>query len=301
MIAASADPGVPLGRPDAWPAPGKLNLFLHVVGRRPDGYHLLQTAFQFIDLADEVRLFRRPSGVIERLTELPGVAAEEDLVVRAARLLAREADHDGPGVAIEVTKRLPMGGGVGGGSSDAATVLVALNEVWRVGLSGERLAALALSLGADVPVFVGARACWGEGVGEVLTPIEPPERWYVLVHPGAAVATAEVFKAPELTRDSPAITIRSFLTTGGRNDCEPVVRGRFPVVAEALDWLGRWVPGASARLTGTGACVYAAVADEGAALDVLARLPTRWTGWAVRGINRSPLAARLEAERAAGA
>ena len=288
--------GAPLGRPEFWPAPGKLNLFLHVVGRRADGYHLLQTAFQFIDLADQIRLFRRPSGVIERLVDLPGVAAEDDLVIRAARTLVAATGHSGPGVAIEVSKRLPMGGGVGGGSSDAATVLVALNEVWRLGLPEERLAALALSLGADVPVFVGARACWGEGVGELLTPIEPPEHWYVLVHPGVHVATADVFKAPELTRDSPAITIRGFLTTGGRNDCEPVVRRRFPVVAEALAWLDGFGP---ARLTGTGACVYAAVADEATARDVVARLPTRWTGWAVRGINRSPLAARLEAERAA--
>jgi 4-diphosphocytidyl-2-C-methyl-D-erythritol kinase len=299
MSESSCAPGAPLGRPESWPAPGKLNLFLHVVGRRADGYHLLQTAFQFIDLADQIRLFRRPPGVIERLVDLPGVAADDDLVVRAARLLAMDSGHDGPGVAIEVSKQLPMGGGVGGGSSDAATVLVALNEVWRLGFPLERLAALALALGADVPVFVGGQACWGEGVGERLTPIEPPEHWYVLVHPGVQVATADVFKAPELTRDSPTITIRGFLTTGGRNDCEPVVRRRFPVVAEALDWLGRWVPGAPARLTGTGACVYAAVADEAAAHDVLANLPTRWNGWAVRGLNRSPLAARLEAERAA--
>ena len=298
MSAAWADPGVPLGRPDPWPAPGKLNLFLHVVGRRPDGYHLLQTVFQFIDLADQIRLFRRPPGIVERLADLPGVAANDDLVVRAARLLARHAGHPGLGVAIEVTKRLPIGGGVGGGSSDAATVLVALNEVWGLGLSERRLAEIGLELGADVPIFVGGRACWGEGVGELLMPIEPPERWYVLVHPGVAVATADVFKAPELTRDSPAITIRGFLTSGGRNDCEPVVRQRFPVVAEALDWLGQWAPGAPARLTGTGACVYAAVVDQRAAHDVLARLPTRWTGWAVRGVNRSPLAARLEAERA---
>jgi 4-diphosphocytidyl-2-C-methyl-D-erythritol kinase len=296
LSASHGAAGEPLGHPDPWPAPGKLNLFLHVVGRRADGYHLLQTAFQFIDLADRIRLFRRPPGIVERLVDLPGVAAEDDLVIRAARLLARVADHRGPGVAIEVTKRLPMGGGVGGGSSDAATVLVALNEVWGLGLPEERLAGIGLELGADVPVFVGGRACWGEGVGERLTPMDPPERWYVLVHPGVPVATADVFKAPELTRDSPTITIRGFLTSGGRNDCEPVVRERFPVVAEALDWLGRWAP---ARLTGTGACVYAAMADEAAARHVLAHLPARWTGWAVRGINRSPLAARLEAERAA--
>lgn len=177
-------------------------------------------------------------------------------------------------------------------------MLVALNHLWGLGLPAGRLAGIGLELGADVPVFVGLEACWAEGVGERLTPTGFPERWYVLVRPDATVPTSEVFKAPELTRDSPTITIRDFLTTGGRNDCEPVVRGRFPVVAEALDWLGRRAP---ARLTGTGACVYAAVADRQAARDVLAGLPARWTGWAVRGLNRSPLAARLDAERAGGA
>jgi 4-diphosphocytidyl-2-C-methyl-D-erythritol kinase len=287
-------PGEPLGRPEPWPAPGKLNLFLHIVGRRPDGYHRLQTAFQFIDLADEIRFFRRPAGVIERLGDVPGVPADVDLTVRAARLLAERAPPDASGVAIEVTKRLPVQGGVGGGSSDAATVLVALDALWGLGLGPETLARLGLGLGADVPVFVRGRAAWAEGVGELLTEVDYPEAVYLLVRPDATVSTAEVFKAPELTRDSPEIKIRGFLTTGGRNDCEPVVRRRFPAVAEALDWLGRFAP---ARLTGTGACVFAAMPDVPSAREVLEHIPARWTGWVVRGMNRSPLAARLALER----
>jgi 4-diphosphocytidyl-2-C-methyl-D-erythritol kinase len=288
------DRGEPLGRPDAWPAPGKLNLFLHVVGRRDDGYHLLQTAFQFIDLADEIRFFRRPDGVIERLGDVPGVAPEADLTVRAARRLASRASAGLPGVAIDVIKRLPMQGGVGGGSSDAATVLVALNELWGLRLDDEELAGIGLELGADVPVFVRGRAAWAEGVGEQLTAVDFPEPVYLLVRPDATVSTADVFKAPELTRDSPAITIRGFLMAGGRNDCEPVVRKRFPAVAEALDWLGRIAPG---RLTGTGSCVYAAMPDEAGARAALNQLPARWSGYVVRGMNRSPLIARRVLER----
>lgn len=287
-------PDSPLGRPDPWPAPGKLNLFLHVVGRRADGYHLLQTAFQFIDLADELRFWQRPPGVIERAADLPGVPADDDLCVRAARLLANRAGTR-PGVAIGLTKRLPMQGGVGGGSSDAATVLVALNQLWGLGFSTDELARLGLSLGADVPVFVHGRAAWAEGVGERLEPLDLPEPVYLLLRPDATVSTAEVFKAPELTRDSPAIKIRDFLLTGGRNDCEPVVRRRFPAVAEALDWLGRFAP---ARLTGTGSCVFAALPDEARARAVLDGLPSRWTGYVVRGLNRSPLLARCRLEQA---
>ncbi len=288
--------GEALGLDLAWPAPGKLNLFLHVVGRRPDGYHLLQTAFQFIDLCDEIRFFRRPPGVVERLGNVPGVAPEADLAVRAARHLLAARPESSAGVAILVQKRLPMQGGVGGGSSDAATVLVGLNELWGLGLTPGALAAVGLELGADVPVFVGGEAAWAEGVGEQLTPLALPEPVYLLVRPDATVGTAEVFKDPELTRDSPTIKIRDFLATGGRNDCEPVVRRRFPVVAEALDWLGRYAP---ARLTGTGSCVFAAMPDAARAHAVLAELPPRWTGHVVRGLNRSPLVARCERERVA--
>ncbi len=288
------DRGEPLGRPEAWPAPGKLNLLLHVVGRRDDGYHLLQTAFQFIDLADEIRFWKRPAGVIERLGDVSGVPAEADLTVLAARRLASRAAAGLAGVAIEVDKRLPMQGGVGGGSSDAATVLVALNALWGLGLDDDTLAGIGLELGADVPVFVRGRAAWAEGVGEQLTPVDFPEPVYLLVRPDATVSTADVFKAPELTRDSPAITIRGFLMAGGRNDCEPVVRKRFPAVAEALDWLGRIAP---ARLTGTGSCVYAAMPDEVSAREALNQLPARWSGYVVRGMNRSPLIARRVLER----
>lgn len=284
----------PLGGPIPWPAPGKLNLFLHVVGRRPDGYHLLQTAFQFIDLCDEIRFWRRPAGVVERIGDVPGVPPEQDLVVRAARALLAVSRGPGHGVAIEVDKRLPMQGGVGGGSSDAATVLVALNQLWGLGLTRDELGGIGLKLGADVPVFVHGRAAWAEGIGEVLTPVDFPEQCYALVRPDASVSTSEIFKAPELTRDSPVITIPGFLKAGGRNDCEPVVRRRFPAVAEALGWLGRNAP---ARLTGTGSCVYAAMPTEEDARAALAGLPERWTAYVVRGLNRSPLAARSELEQ----
>jgi len=282
-----------LGGPEPWPAPGKLNLFLHVVGRRPDGYHLLQTAFQFIDLSDELRFWKRPPGVIERLGEVSGVPADLDLTVRAARALAARASK-GVGVAIEVRKLLPVGGGVGGGSSDAATTLVALNRLWGLDVPADELARLGLSLGADVPVFLQGAAAWAEGVGERLTPVGFPERVYLLIRPDTAVSTAEVFGAPELTRDSPELTIRGFLTTGGRNDCEAVVRRRFPEVAEALDWLGKF---AAAKLTGTGSCVFAAMPDEESARAALAELPGRWTGYVVRGLNRSPLVARSRLEQ----
>jgi 4-diphosphocytidyl-2-C-methyl-D-erythritol kinase len=282
-----------LGRAEPWPAPGKLNLFLHVVGRRADGYHLLQTAFQFIDLCDEISFRARPARVVERIGDVPGVPPESDLTVRAARRLLDLATAGCAGVAIEVRKNLPMQAGVGGGSSDAATTLVALNELWGLRLSPEELAAIGLELGADVPVFIHGHAAWAEGVGDKLTPVDFPEPVYLLVRPDVAVSTAEIFKDPELTRDSPVITIRDSLTTGVRNDCEPVVRRRFPAVAEALDWLDQFAP---ARLTGTGSCVYAAMPDEASARSALGNLPARWTGHVVRGINRSPLLARWRLE-----
>ena len=277
-----------LGHPYPWPAPGKLNLFLHIVGRRLDGYHLLQTAFQFIDLCDELSFWQRADGVIERVGEVPGVPAGADLALRAARVLA--AQHRvRAGVGIELRKRLPVQGGVGGGSSDAATVLVALNRLWRLDLAVKALSALGLGLGADVPVFVGGQAAWAEGVGDRLTPIDPPESAFVLVRPDCAVSTAKIFQAPELTRNSAPITIRAFFESGGRNDCEPVVRARYPAVAQALDWLGRF---SAARLTGTGSCVFASVPDAGRAREIVAQVPERWQGFAVRGRNRSPLLER---------
>ena len=284
--------GESLGSPQPWPAPAKLNLCLHIVGRRADGYHLLQSAMQFIDLQDELRFFKRPAGAVERVAGPAEIPAERDLVVRAARLLATKASGN-PGVAIAVTKRIPIQGGLGGGSSDAATVLVALNRLWNVGLSEDELAQLGVALGADVPFFVRGRAAWAEGVGEILTPVELPENAFLVVKPQAAVSTVEIFQAPELTRDSPVTTIGAFLAGGGRNDCAATVRGRYSEIAEALEWLAEF---GDARLTGTGACVFLSVADDTAARTLLARLDPRWQGYSVRGSNLSPLLRRLQAE-----
>jgi 4-diphosphocytidyl-2-C-methyl-D-erythritol kinase len=284
--------GVSLGEPLPWPAPAKLNLCLHIVGRRADGYHLLQTAMQFIDLCDELRFYERPDGVIQRVAGPVTIPEDVDLSIRAARLLAQEGGRS-VGVGIELVKRVPSQAGLGGGSSDAATVLVALNRLWQLELDIERLAALGLKLGADVPVFVRGHAAWVEGVGEVLEPAEYPESWYIVVKPQASVSTAEIFQAAELTRNSPITTIRAFLAGGGRNDCTSTVRGRYPEVAEALDWLQVY---GEARLTGTGACVFAAMPDEMRARAVKAQLPARWTAFVVRGVNRSPLLDRLAGE-----
>lgn len=283
----------PLGSAEAWPAPAKLNLCLHIVGRRADGYHLLQSAMQFVDLTDELHFYERAAGVIERIAGPTEVDAEADLVVRAARLLAAHSGVNA-GVGVRLNKRIPMQAGLGGGSSDAATVLVALNRLWRVNLPIDRLVELGLSLGADVPVFIGGQAAWAEGVGERLTPIDAPENVYFVIKPQAAVSTAEIFQAPELTRNSAVTTIRAFFAAGGRNDCTSTVRARYPEIAEALDWLSEF---GEARLTGTGACVFAAMSDDGAARAVAARLPARWMGYVVRGLNRSPLLDRLARER----
>lgn len=278
-----------------WPAPAKLNLFLHVVGRRADGYHLLQTVFQFLDLADSLHFEPTADGRIERLSDLPGVAAESDLVVRAARALQRESGCR-QGVRIRVDKRIPMGGGLGGGSSDAATTLVALDRLWGTGLGEDRLAALGLALGADVPVFVRGRAAWGEGVGERLEPLALPEPWFLVLHPGCHVSTPEVFGAAELTRNTPPLKIEDFLAGHPvGNDCEPVVRARHPEVDAALRWLALEA-GAPARLTGTGACVFAAFGQREQAEAVLRRVPPGWRGFLARAMNESPLRQRLAAE-----
>jgi 4-diphosphocytidyl-2-C-methyl-D-erythritol kinase len=274
-----------------WPAPAKLNLFLHVTGRRPDGYHLLQTAFQFLDVCDELYFSVRPDGRIRRLRGPAAVDEAEDLTVRAARLLQKTCGV-GRGVDIRIDKRLPLGGGLGGGSSDAATTLCALDRLWALDLGTERLADLGLRLGADVPVFLRGRAAWGEGVGEELTAIVLPEPWYLVIVPPVTVSTAAVFSDPRLTRDTPRITIADFLSGSGRNDCEAVVRRHYPAVAQALDWL---VPHARARLTGTGACVFAALEDAETAYALKAQLPSGWEGFVARGLNRSPLQARCNA------
>lgn len=276
--------------PRIWPAPAKLNLFLHITGRRADGYHTLQTVFQFLDIADQIHLRVIPEQTIRLMTPLETVAPDQNLTVRAARLLQSEAQVS-QGVEIQLEKRLPMGGGLGGGSSDAATVLVALNRLWGIGFSVDRLAELGLRLGADVPVFVRGYAAWAEGVGEQLTPITPPEPWYLVLVPPVTVSTAEIFSAPELTRNTPPIKIPDFLSGAGGNDCEAVVRGRYPVVGQFLDWLNRF---GRARLTGTGGCVFAAFTERAAAQRALDQLPADWRGFIAQGRNRSPLYEELE-------
>lgn len=283
-----------LGLPVSWPAPAKLNLCLHIVGRRSDGYHLLQTAMQFIGLTDELHFYRRPPGCIERVAGPADIPEAQDLTMRAARLLAQHVGANN-GVAIAMRKRIPVQGGLGGGSSDAATALVALNRLWRCGLDIDALAVLGLRLGADVPLFVRGQAAWAEGVGEHLTPATFNEAVYLVIKPTVAVSTAEIFQAAELTRNSPITTIRAFLAEGGRNDCTATVRSRYPEVAEALDWLGKF---ADARLTGTGSCVFAAMPDTATAAELQRRLPARWTGFAARALNRSPLLDRLARESA---
>jgi 4-diphosphocytidyl-2-C-methyl-D-erythritol kinase len=276
-----------------WPAPAKLNRFLHIIGRRADGYHLLQTVFQFIDRCDYLFFTVRADGLIRRQGEFSGVPAEDDLTVRAAQLLQQTCAVS-RGVSITIDKRLPLGGGLGGGSSDAATTLVALNHYWQTGLSTEQLAALGLQLGADVPVFVQGRAAWAEGVGERLTPLtELDEPWFVVVVPPCTIATGAVFNDPELTQNSQPIIINNFVAGNVGNDCEAVVYRRYPAVAAAAQWLAAY---GQARLTGTGACVFAAFADRRAAEQVIARLPTSLSGFLARGLNRSPLQERLQQE-----
>lgn len=280
----------------AWPAPAKLNLFLHVTGRRADGLHALQTVFQLIDLADDLYFTARADGEIRRPEGPPDLPADDDLCVRAAHRLQAAAGRP-LGADIRLHKRIPVQGGLGGGSSDAATTLVALNEIWGLRLPVEALAEIGLGLGADVPVFVHGQSAWGEGVGERLTPLELPERHYAVVFPGVGIPTAEVFQAPELTRKTPETTIRGFLTAGGRNDCEPVVTGRSPEVRRALAWLATR---GKAQMTGTGSCVFAAFADRGSAQAALDGLPAGWRGFVARGLDRSPLQERLAAERSRG-
>ncbi|MGJ7457209.1 4-(cytidine 5'-diphospho)-2-C-methyl-D-erythritol kinase [Halomonas sp. MA07-2] len=270
------------------PAPAKLNRLLHIVGRRSDGYHELQTLFQFLDHGDTLHLRRREDGELRLTPELPGVAREENLIMRAARLLQTESGCR-LGADLRLEKRLPLGGGLGGGSSDAATALLGLDALWGLGLSLERLAELGLSLGADVPVFVHGHAAWGEGVGERLTPVVLDTPWFVVIHPGVAVSTPGVFGADELTRHTPPITMARALQGGApswRNDCEATVRALYPPVAEALDWLSARAP---TRLTGTGACVFARLARESDADRLLGEIAGRWQAFKARGLNRSPL------------
>jgi 4-diphosphocytidyl-2-C-methyl-D-erythritol kinase len=274
-------------------APAKLNLFLHVIGRRDDGYHLLQSVFQLIDLHDTLHFRLRQDHAIVRSTEIDGVAAEQDLTVRAARLLQTEARARGldvTGVEIAIEKRLPMGGGIGGGSSNAATTLIALNQLWGTGLSRAELMRLGLALGADVPFFLGGGNAFVEGVGEQLTPIQTPERWFVLIHPGVSVPTPLIFQSPELTRDSKVVKIADFsdrLPGFGRNDLQAVAARAFPPVADALDWLSHR---ADARMTGSGAGVFASFASESDAAATLQQVPDRWRAWKAKALALHPMA-----------
>ena len=266
------------------PAPAKLNLFLHITGRRDDGYHLLQTLFQILDYGDELTLTANDSGDIRLQSDLQDVAPEDNLAYRAALALRM---HSGTrrGADIVLTTRLPTGGGLGGGSSDAATTLLGLNRLWRLGLTIDELATLGLGLGADIPVFIRGHSAWAEGVGEELTPVDLPEAWYLVIAPGCEVNTGEIFCHRELTRNDDPITIRAFLEAGGKNSCQSVVEKLYPAVEEARKWLEDFVP---AQLTGTGSCLFARVAGEAQGNEILAQLPVRWQGFVARGVNVSP-------------
>lgn len=273
------------GRLAGCPAPAKINLFLHVVGRRADGYHLLQTAFRLLDWGDTLDFTRREDGIVRRVSDVPGVPEADDLVVRAARLL-QQATGSRLGADIALHKVLPMGGGIGGGSSDAATTLIALNRLWNTGLSRAELQALGLQLGADVPVFIFGRDAFAEGVGEALQPLALPPACYVIVFPRVGVPTAEIFRAPELTRNTTPIKIADFVTSTTRNDLQPVACDRFPEVGRVIDWLAQFAP---ARMTGSGACVFAELASESDAERIAGSCPAPWQAWKVQSLARHPL------------
>lgn len=266
-------------------APAKLNLFLHINGRRSDGYHLLQTVFQLLDYGDELELSSNSSGNVSLSPSIPGVALEDNLIYRAAILLQQ---HTGCtlGADIKLSKRLPMGGGIGGGSSDAATTLVGLNHLWQTQLNKNQLQQLGQQLGADVPVFIGAQSACAEGIGEQLQAIEIEQKWYVVLKPNCHVSTAEIFSNKRLTRDTPAIKVAAFLEQGNRNDCQAVVEMLYPKVSFALNWLEQFAP---AKMTGTGACVFSAFSNKADAENVLSQRPDNFDGFVAKGINQSPL------------
>jgi len=286
------------------PAPAKLNLFLHVVGRRPDGYHLLQSVFQLIDHGDTLHFDLRADDRIVRTTDVPGVPEEQDLIVRALHALQgeyrRRHGRLPPGLDVAIEKRLPMGGGLGGGSSDAATALMAANHLWQAGLTDAELMALGLPLGADIPFFLFGETAFAEGVGEALQPVPGPDCWYVVVEPGVAVPTVAIFTAEDLTRNTKAITISDFsrrhvesndLIGFGKNDLQDVAARLFPPVAEAIEWLGGY---GAARMTGSGACVFCAFSTEQEAERVLKQVPARWKAWKARALQRHPIKSLLQ-------
>lgn len=288
-----------------YPAPAKLNLFLHVVGRRPDGYHLLQTVFRLIDFSDTLRFSPRTDGEVRLASAVAGLPEDNDLCVRAAKSLKHETGHRG-GVDIHLDKRIPMGGGLGGGSSDAATTLLVMNRLWELDLPEVVLQRLGLALGADVPVFLAGHNAFAEGVGEKLAPLVLPPAWYLVLVPPVAVPTVTVFAAQELTRNTKIVKISSFSAGSGQyqsgfghNDLEPVVCSRYPQVAEHLAWLGSQLSQlgilADARMSGSGACVFAEFSTESEARSVASRMPTGMRGFVVRGLEQHPLRELLEA------
>lgn len=263
---------------ETWLAPAKLNLFLHIVGQREDGYHLLQTIFQFIDLCDVLHFEERKNEQIV----LNSPFKEQDLIYRAAFELQQRLNVS-KGISISIEKNIPIGGGLGGGSSDAATTLLALNKIWQLNQSVETLADIGLKLGADVPIFVNGKAAWAEGIGEKLTPIELPEPYFVVIKPDCSVATANIFRSPHLTRDTLPITMRAFFAGQSKNDCQAVVCEEYPIIQTALNWLNQFAP---AKLTGTGSCIFAVFEDKFQANQVHTQSP--WQSWVVKGLNLSP-------------
>lgn len=272
------------------PAPAKLNLFLHVTGVREDGYHNLQTIFQILDYSDEVSLSLRSDGLIRRCSGLTDISEDDDLIVRAARSLQKYTGTS-LGANVGVEKRLPVGGGIGGGSSDAATTLLGLNKLWDCQLNQDELIALGAKLGADVPVFINGTSAWAEGIGDQLSELVLPERWYLVIHPGVFISTEKLFSSELLTRDKGILRMRVFPDAGSENVFEPIVRNQYPEVAKSLDWLDNYSP---SRLTGTGSCLFASFETEVKAIAVLKKVPKRWNAFIAKAVNKSPVTEALK-------
>jgi len=271
------------------PSPAKINLFLHVVGRRKDGYHQLQTAFQFLDFSDQMVFTLRDDSKIKLLTPIVGVADDDNLIVRAAKLLQT---HTGCkfGANIQIEKQIPMGAGLGGGSSNAATTLIALNNLWKININRFDLIKLGTQLGADVPIFLYGHAAWAKGIGEIFTPVQLPEPWYCVVIPPCHTSTQRIFSDPLLSRNTAPSTVENFLNSPqpllyGQNDCQPISCKLYPEIAQALQWLEQFAP---AKMTGTGSCVFASFSNYAKASSVLKQLPDRYQGFIAKGLNQSP-------------
>ncbi|HCB18452.1 MAG TPA: 4-(cytidine 5'-diphospho)-2-C-methyl-D-erythritol kinase [Alteromonas sp.] len=275
---------------DWWPSPAKLNLFLHILGRYDNGYHKLQSLFQMLDYGDKLAFDINHTGTIAMSTPLKGVKDEDNLIIRAAKLLAAQTKTK-LGAHISLEKCLPMGGGIGGGSSNAATTLVALNALWGTRLSVHQLADIGLQLGADVPIFVRGETAFAEGVGEQITPAPQPEQWFLVANPNVHISTGEIFTAQELTRNTPSMDWADYKFEETRNDCQQLVVNRYPEVAKLLQWLLHYAP---SRMTGTGACVFATFSDPDQAKAVQQALPGNWHGFVAKGVNTSPLQLKLQ-------